>query len=401
MATKRIRAACILSVLCAAPLPAAALLQDRVEVFAAENVTYDDNLFRLSKDVDPKAAIGSDKKSDTVSTTSVGVNLDLPYSLQRFQANLTWFANRYSRFDQLNFNGHAGRAAWLWSVTPELTGDLGYTDTETLSNFATKPGPTARVKDILRTKQGFADGVWFPVASWRLHAGAAAVEQRHSDPAEQFNDIDTATGVGGVSYVTAADDRLGLEARVERGRTPHEELRGTPLDLAYHQDGVGIVGHWVATGNSTLDARVDWVRRDYDQRSSRAWSGPTFRVAHTWTPTGKLTVASSLYRDIGPVADVQSGSFVLVKGVAVKPSWAATDKITVAGDAEYNIWEYRGDVLLGDYTHRVRTLGVNMSYRATRRIVLQAGYIYEMRTSTAALSDYKDSVVNVSARVGF
>jgi len=400
MATTRIRAACFLCFL-AAPLPAAALLQDRVEVFAGENVTYDDNLFRLSKDVDPKAVIGSDERSDTVSTTSVGASLDLPYSLQRFQASFTWFANRYRRFDELNFNGHAARAAWLWSVTPELTGDLGYTDTGDLSNFATKPGPTGRVKDILRTKQGSADGVWFPVASWRLNAGAAAVEQRHSDSSQQFNDIDTATGVGGVSYVTAADDRLGIEGRFERGRTPHDELRGTAFDLAYHQDGVGIVGHWVATGHSILDGRVDWVRRDYDQRSSRDWTGPTFRFAHTWTPTGKLTVASSIYRDIGPVADVQSGSFVLVRGLAVKPSWAVTDKITVAGDAEYNIWEYRGDVLFGDYTHRVRTFGLNLSYRATEKILLQAGYAYELRTSTAPLSDYKDNMVNVSARVGF
>ena len=402
MAITRFHAAGMVATLAAlAPLPAAALLDDRVEVFAAENVTYDSNLFRLSKDVDPKSLIGSDQKSDTISTTSVGVNLDLPYSLQRFQANLTWFANRYQHFDELNFNGHIGKATWLWSVTPKLTGDLGYTDTEALANFATKPGPTGREKDVLRTKQAFADGVWFPVASWRLHAGAAAIDQTHSDPNQQFNDIQTATGVAGVSYVTAADDRLGVEGRFERGRTPHDELRGTPLDLAYHQDSVGVVGHWIATGHSTLDGRVDWVRRDYDERSSRDWSGPTFRFAHTWTPTGKLTVASSIYRDIGPIADVQSGSFVLVKGVAVKPSWAATDKITVAGDAEYNIWEDRGDVLLGDYTHRVRTFGVNLSYRATRKILLQAGYAYEMRTSTAPLADYKDNLFNISARVGF
>ena len=402
MAITRFHAAAILASLAAsAPLPAAALLEDRVEVFAAENVTYDSNVFRLSKDVDPQQVIGSDQKSDFISTTSAGVNLDLPYSLQRFQANFTWFANRYDRFDQLNFNGHAARAAWLWAVTPKLTGDLGYTDTQSIANFATKPGPTSREKDVLRTKQAFANGVWFPVASWRIHAGAAAIDQAHSDPGQQFNDIETATGVAGVSYVTAADSRLGVEGRFERGRTPHDELRGTPLDLAYHQDSAGVVGHWVATGHSTLDGRIDWVRRDYDQRSSRDWSGPTFRVAHTWTPTGKITVASSIYRDIGPVADVQSGSFVLVKGAAVKPSWALSDKVTIAGDAEYNIWEYRGDVLLGDYTHRVRTFGVNAAYRATRKILLTAGYVYEYRTSTAALADYKDNVVTVSARVGF
>ena len=70
MAITRFRAAGIVASLAAlAPLPAAALLDDRVEVFAAENVTYDSNLFRLSKDVDPQSVIGSDQKSDTVSTT--------------------------------------------------------------------------------------------------------------------------------------------------------------------------------------------------------------------------------------------------------------------------------------------------------------------------------------------
>lgn len=399
MARTRLRAAWLFPALVLAPFPAAALFKDRVEVFAAENVTYDDNVFRLSPDVDTRSAIGSDHRSDTISTTSVGASLDLPYSLQRFQANYTWFANRYHRFDQLNFNGHTARAAWLWAVTPELTGDLGYTDTRTLANFANLIGTRAR--DILRTKQGFANAVWFPVATWRIHAGAASIDQRHDDPTQRFNDIETATGVAGISYVTPRDDRLGIEGRVERGRSPHDEFRATLLDNAYHQDSVGVVGHWIATGHSTVDGRVDWVRRDYDQRSTRDFSGATFRAAHTWTPTGKVTVVSSIYRDLGPVVDVQSGSFVLVKGVAVKPSWAATDKLTLGGDAEYNIWEYRGDPIGGDFTHHVRTFGLNLTYQATPKIQLQGGYLHEMRTSTAALADYKDDVVNILARIGF
>jgi exopolysaccharide biosynthesis operon protein EpsL len=381
------------------PLPAAALFKDRVEVFAAENVTYDDNVFRLSPGVDTRSAIGSDTRSDTISTTSVGASLDLPYSLQRFQASYTWFANRYNHFDTLNFNGHSARAAWLWAVTPELTGDLGYTDTRTLANFANLIG--TRNRDILRTKQGFADAVWFPVSTWRVSAGAATVDQRHDDPAQRFNDIETATGVAGIAYVTPRNDRLGVEARTERGRSPHDDLRGTELDNAYHQHSFGVVAHWIPTGHSTLDGRVDWVKRDYDQRSTRDFDGVTFRAAHTWTPTGKVTVVSSVYRDLGPVVDVQSGSFVLVKGVAVKPSWAATDKLTLGGDAEYNVWEYRGDPLAGDFTHHVRTFGVNLTYQATPKIQVQGGYIHEMRTSTAPLADYKDDVVNVLARVGF
>src|SRR6185503_18977709 len=75
------RAAWPLAAVLLAPLPAAALLNDRVEVFAAENVTYDNNVFRLSPSLDPRTTIGRDQRSDWVSTTSLGVNVDVPWSL--------------------------------------------------------------------------------------------------------------------------------------------------------------------------------------------------------------------------------------------------------------------------------------------------------------------------------
>jgi exopolysaccharide biosynthesis operon protein EpsL len=382
-----------------APLPAAALLNDRVEVFAAENVTYDSNVFRLSPSLDPRTTIGHDQRSDWVSTTSLGANLDVPWSLQRFQASYSWFTNRYHRFRELDFDGHAGRAAWLWSVTPHLTGDLGYTDTQALANFANILG--VRDRDILRTKQGFADAVWFPMATWRIHGGAAEVQQRHDNEGQRLNDIDSTTGVAGVSYVTAADDRLGIEGRVEHGRTPHDDLRGGPFDNSYRQRSLGVVGHWIATGHSTVDGRVDEVKREYDQAPSRDFTGPTFRVAYTWAPTGKLTVVSTVFRDIGPIADVQSASFVLVRGISVKPAWAVTDKVTVGANAEYNIWDYRGDVVNGTFSHRVRTFGGTVNYRATTKILLSGSYSHEMRTSTVPFADYKDDIFTVTARIGF
>lgn len=390
-----------LATLLLAPLPAAALLNDRVEVFAAENVTYDSNVFRLSDQLDPQTVLGESGRSDTLTSTQLGVSLDAPYSLQRFQANFTWFANRYRRFSDLDFNGHTARAAWLWSVTPHLTGDVGYTDTQTLANFGNFVG-IQRNRDVLRIKQAFGDGVWFPVASWRLHAGAAYVEQTHSDPTQRIRDINSTTGVAGASYVTPRDDRLGVEVRAEHGESPHDEFRSGSLTTAYHQDSIGVVGHWIATGHSTLDGRVDYVRRDYDLAGAPSFRGPTTRFAYTWTPSGKTTVLATLYRDIGPIADVQSPSLVIVRGVAVKPSWAATDKITLAGDAEYNIWDYRADIITGlQYTHRVRTLGASISYQAAQRILFQAGYSHEMRTSTLPLADYKDDIVTVSGRIGF
>ena len=66
-----------------APATASALWEDRLEIFAAENVTYDNNVFRISDRLDSGSAIGDSRRSDTVFTTSVGFTLDVPYSLQR------------------------------------------------------------------------------------------------------------------------------------------------------------------------------------------------------------------------------------------------------------------------------------------------------------------------------
>ena len=397
---RRLRLGLLLAAPLLAPLPAAALLNDRVEVFAAENITYDSNVFRLSKSLDPQQVLGKDHKDDWISTTQLGASVNVPYSLQRFQLSYTWLGNRYQRFDQLNYNGHYGRAAWLWSITPELTGDVGYTDTETLANFANL-GTTN--KDLLRTKQGFLNAVWFPVASWRLNAGAATIEQTHSDPIQRINDIETASGVVGASYVTAQDDRLGVEGRYERGKSPHDDLLSFNGTInGYRQNSVGVVGHWIATGHSTFDGRVDYVRREYDQPTTADYNGPTGRLAYTWAPTGKITVVSSIYHDIGPIADVQSSNFVLVTGVAVKPTWNATDKVDVGGDAEYNKWDYRGNLLTGlNYTHWTRTFGANVVWHVTPKIQLGAAYQYEMRTSTLAVADYRDNLFTVSARIGF
>src|ERR1700687_1380504 len=59
-----------------APGASWALFSDRVELWAAENVTHDSNVFRLSPSRDPRS-IGVLKLSATITTTSLGGTLDL------------------------------------------------------------------------------------------------------------------------------------------------------------------------------------------------------------------------------------------------------------------------------------------------------------------------------------
>jgi exopolysaccharide biosynthesis operon protein EpsL len=381
-----------------APAPAWALWDDHLEVFAVENVTYDSNVFRISRNLDSVAAIGTSDRSDTVYTTSLGFGLDVPVSLQRFRLGYVWYDARYQNFKDVNHRGHAANAAYLWSITPRITGELGYTEQEGLASFANIQG---RRPDLVTSRMAYANGAWMMTPSWRLHSDLNANQTEHSD-VRALNDLETGSAEVGVDYVTAQDNRIGVAVRGERGRTPDDQrLLGQPFDNAYTQTGVGMQARWVASGHSRFDGRVDYTRRQYEQLTQRNYAGPTFRATYTWTPTGKITVATTAQRDIAPLEDITT-SFVLVTGVSVRPDWAITDKINIRGNFGYARWDYRGDpVLGGDFEHRVRTAGVSVLYRPAARIAISGGVARESRSSTLVNGDYTVDTATLEARIGF
>jgi exopolysaccharide biosynthesis operon protein EpsL len=382
------------------PGPAWALWNDRIEVFASENVTYDSNVFRTSLKLDPTLVTGSPERGDTVSTTALGFLLDVPVSLQRFQAGYTWYTSRYNRFTDLNHDGRVAFATWNWSVTPRLTGDLGYQEQSNLASFANIQG---RRPDLVTSRMAFASGAWMATPSWRLHSIVNAGQTSHDDPVRAAtNDIENASVEAGVSYVSPQENRIGIAARAERGRSPHDfVVFGAPFNNAYHQDSIGVQGRWVVTGLSRFDGRADYTRREYDQLPQRNYSGPTGRATYTYTPTGKITIAATAQRDVAPLEDV-SASFVLVTGVTVRPDWAITEKVNIRGAFAYNVWDYRGDPALGlSFTHRVRSAGVSVLYHPTLHISLVGGVTREVRTSTAQFGDYEVNTASVEARIGF
>ena len=389
--------------------PARAFWDDRFQVFADETYTWDSNVFRLSRDQNAPASPGNSGLSDRYSVTSIGATLDAPYSLQRFQADATFFTTRYNRFTQLDYDGHNARAAWLWSLTPHVKGDVGASESKTLANFAIFRDTT---RDLVTSREGHANGTVELTPSWLLYGGFVHAERQHSDELRRINDVTTDAGEARLSYVTAADNSIGVSVRHEQGKTPEDVVFGTiPFRNNYKQDSVGAVGRWTLSGVSRLEGRADYVHRTYEQFPERNYNGPSLRATYVWTPTGKTSVTSAVYREIAPLDDIQT-SFVLLSGVSVRPRWDVTSKISVQGNLEYARWEFRNSLPLvpgstiplavaGDYEHRVRTGGVTVSWKPFTKVVFQAGVMHEVRTSTLAFSDYSVNVFTLEGRIAF
>jgi len=384
-----------------------ALWDDRLELFVAEKATRDDNVFRISSSRDPASVLGMPSKADTYYTTSLGFNLDVPVSRQRFQGGLTWNDTRYDRFKILDLTGRDGRAAWLWRAGDDFDGRLGYAETLALASLANvRSGVQSGTPNPLLRQRAFFNAGYRLTPRWRLGGEASRLEQSNEAATSKVNDITVESAGVAVTYATPIGNQVAISLHEDKARYPNPEIvAGGAFDNAYRQQRLAIVTDWTVTGRSHLNAQAGGVRQSYQQLPQRDFQLPTFRLTYDWKPTGKLTFTAVAQRDINAAEEVTIGH-VVVKGLALRPAFRLTEKIDFGGVVEYSERQYRGDpaVVLGtapERTDRIRAAEVAAAYRPTRTIRLEIAWRRETRASTVAFGDYEVNIVNVSARLGF
>jgi exopolysaccharide biosynthesis operon protein EpsL len=377
---------------------ASALFQDAVEIWASLNSTHDSNVLRLSKNLSPES-VGAPGLGDTFNTLKVGAAADIPVSLQRIQAAFTWQRTRYNSFTNLDFDGHVATLNWAWVIDHRFYGSIGASDSKGLASFS---NIQRNAQDLVTTRLANATGNWRVTPEWRASAAVNWGKSEHSDPLRAANNVETTSLEGGLAYVTPEENTVAGIVRFEHGkRPPTSDVVGALVDNTYRQSGVGATAAWAFNPHSRLDGNLVFIRRTYDADTRRNFSGLTGRAVYTWTPTPKITVASALYRDIGPSDDVTT-SFVLANGAYIRPRWDATEKISIQGNVEYDRFDFHGDPLHPtDFSHRLRTYGASALYRPTRKSMVSAGVNREIRTSDLPLADYDAKVIFIEGRIGF
>ena len=395
--------ASLVAVAAFAAAPAQALWDDKLTLFVEEKVTRDDNVFRLSKNVDPVSAIGSTSAGDVYRTTSLGASLDAPVSRQRFQAGYTWSATHFNRFTDLDFDGHEAKALWLWQIGNDLSGQLGYTENLALAPFAYTQRTTP---DPLKTKVAFLNEAYLVTPRWRFQAGVSQFEQTNGDPVLQPNDVSITSTDFGLSYVTPANTSIGFSERIEEGQFPNRQfVAGSPFDDSYRQFTRGIVADWTVSGVSHLAARASHLTRRYPNTPQSDFDGNTAVLEFDWKLTGKLSLTGIARRDISPFQDIQS-SFVLVKGAIVRPTLSVTRKVDLSAVLDYSTWYYLGDpgLVAGGTQGRVdqvRLAGATLSYKPLEKLSFQLTGQRESRSSNVPNADYLANVASLSVRLAF
>lgn len=373
--------------------------------YVTAKTTRESNLFRLSDQADATSVIGRPERSDTVTRAEAGIKARAQVSRQIFDLDANMYRADFQRFDFLDHDGGGAGGMWNWVVGNDWEGNLGYRYDRTLSSLEIQ-NATQAGQNLRRQTTGVGSARYRITPRWRAHVGAEDARVRHSLESQRYLDYQGKAGELGLQYVTPAETAVGVRVRRLNGdylRT--QTVSGTDVNNDFRETEGGMTLDWRAGGRTRLHGNVGQTRRTHDQLTGRDFTGTTARAAVDWTYSEKTLLNAALWRELTAADDLSAG-YVVSKGVSLTPVWAATAKLRLDATASYVERDYRGDpnLALGLASQRndvARGLRVGLNYLPWQKVSLGLGVGTEERTSSQALADYDNRVVDASLRVEF
>jgi exopolysaccharide biosynthesis operon protein EpsL len=371
---------------------------DTLQFYASENVQRDSNPFRLSDSANAQALIGTPSRSDTIAVTTLGVKLNKPVGLQRFEFDVNLEDHRYKRFTNLDFTGVNYAAAWRWSFTPSLHGNLTsdrreYVDTTAdVQNFGQLNRRTTR--STLLDAEYEVDG------AWRVLGGVFDRVSTSSQPTFEGDSKVRGLEVG-ARRVFSSGTSLAYRYRNGRGESSDIAQAAPAGDFKDREHEVRL--DWAPTGKTTVQARLAHFDRAHDALAARDFSGVVGQADVNWAVTGKTSVFWGAARELGSY-QTNTSSYYQGYRFFVAPTWRATEKIAVRLRYDHGVRDFRGAApgfAAIDRRDTTRLASLALEWQAARALKLVGSVQRDKRTSSAPGVDYVSNSVGVLAQLSF
>lgn len=254
-----------------------------------QDVTRQSNVFNAQE--------GSPESSSTVSTTTLRGGINAHLGRQRAFANASAFHQRYSGAGALNNDGYNFGAGLDWETIGRLSGTVSASSDRRLADLNTGIA-TANAKNLQRSDE----------ASLRARLGGESLlgldgsvgHRRVTFSAPEFaaRQYRQNNGSLGLSYRPSGSLTLGTGVSAQRTEYLVPQANQTAPDASERRD-VYLSANWVPTGASTLTARVNIGKTEYDRATGLDFDGITGSLGWVWRPSGLVTLSTTVARDTG------------------------------------------------------------------------------------------------------
>lgn len=372
---------------------------DDLKFRAAASVLHDSNLYRLPSGTNTQALLGRSSSADTIGITTLGLNYNKAYSLQRVELDLSLVDYRYRNFSFLDFSAINYSGAWRWAYTPHLHGNLTTSRNQALNSFADFQGVNQRNERVDSSTR--ADAEYELDARWRLRGGLTHTTRKNALPIVQEGDYRNLAADAGVRYVLASGSSAGYSFTSTDGNYLNRPVPSAGfLDNGYTQTDNDLRVNWVVSPDTSADFRLGYRSRKHNNYPQRDFSGMTGAANLRWTLTGKSALVAGWTRDLGPYETFNS-NYSLTDRFSIGPVWQVSPKATVRVQLEHAVRDYRGApgvVFAPQRRDTTRDASVSFDWRPYTFLALSASLQNARRSSNLPGLDYTSNMLSLTAQ---
>jgi exopolysaccharide biosynthesis operon protein EpsL len=375
-----------------------------VDPFVAIEYGNNSNLLGLPNIATAQAMGAGSSLSDNWRKWQAGILIDEKYSLQELMFKASAAQTDFDRLQQLDHIDKDASLDWNWSVSPELTGQVGFSYDQGLTPYI----DFHLLALNMRTQSSeHINLAWLVEPSWRIRAGFTNYHLDYELPAQQIADRTEERTNLGLDYLAPSGSSVGLQFQNIDAYFPVSQVsefsNGMAVGNNYTQDEAKLKIDWLATAITQVHFLGGWVRRDYDTFTSRDYSGPNWRLTVDWQPEPRLSFTGAVWREIDSVDDL-TAAYSLNHGIDAEAKWEISDKTRLEGKYQYireNFGENQLLEALPFQSGDVRLLSIVGTYKVTRKFQLLATFARILQNQYDPSSGFSGNSIALQARYDF
>ncbi|WP_338844585.1 XrtB/PEP-CTERM-associated polysaccharide biosynthesis outer membrane protein EpsL [Massilia sp. W12] len=271
-------------------------------------------------------------RQDWELNTRLGLALEKKFGRQLLQGRFVLGHSKFQNHTDLNYDSREGQTTLAWQLGNHIAGNLGVSNSKTMSPFDVYEGRVlVSLRNLRQQNNRFVDGGWRFHPSFRLRGTLGRLDLSNELDTVKMFDRKQITREAWLDWLPASGSSLSLMVRrTGEGFPLFKDSERSADKFDRSTDEIKLKLHWAYSAKTELQLLTGYVRRKYQFQPERDYSGLNWHLNGNWRASAKLEFGAQLWRALDGV-DKESTSLSLSNGLRIIPVWNISSKLRLDG----------------------------------------------------------------------